>query len=831
MKYKLLFFFAFALYATSSQSQEYIQMIEAETFTVQEIIDNAEAYFANKDKGRGSGYTQFKRWEYNALRMQDENGYLPVATERLAELEQFNAYLNATSQNRLVLNDNWQELGPTDWNATTAWSPGVGRITGVAVEAANNNHMIVGAETGGVWRTTDGGATWTPLSDFFANMYVYSVTIDPQTPTTYYFGSNGGRIYKSTDSGATWTLLADIGNSLVNKVLINPSNSDIMFACSQNNGIFRSVDGGANWTQPITDIRGYDVEFKPGDLNTVYASGLGFHKSTDGGASFTSIAGFRNGPKMIGVSPDNSTTVYVLQAQSSGGGFDGFYKSTDSGTSFTELNHTGRNYFGYDTAGIQSGGQAPRDMDITVNPTDINEVHIAGVLTWRSMDGGVVFANTSDWIPQDAAAANKGYCHADVDILEFIGSTLYVGTDGGIFKATNTGTINSNYYTDITAGLGIRQWYKIGVSQTSDVVITGGSQDNGSSFYTVANGWKDWIGADGMEGFVDKDDTNIMYGMIQFGGMYRTNNGGSSLINIPEPPPGQGNWVSPFEQDPSITNTIYCAYRRVYKSANLGGNWTAISQDFGGNLEHLKIAPSNNQIMYLANGGLLFKTTDGGTTNWVQTVNPTGIINSIAIHPTNPDKVAVATTSLSKVFVTEDGGTTWQNYQFNLPNFSSLAVIWDDNGKDGLYLGMDYGIFYIDDTFSEWQPYSNNLPNVIINELDINNTTNLLYAGSYGRGTWVTPLVDDVLGASDFLDQASVLLFPNPANNEVTLKFAAPVEADFRVFDITGKLVIYEANVSVLGQHTLNTSALQNGTYFVRINSDKGTITKKFVRK
>jgi photosystem II stability/assembly factor-like uncharacterized protein len=829
MKFKLLFFFAFALYATSSQSQEYLQMIEAETFTVQEIIDNAETYFANRDKGRGSGYTQFKRWEYNALRMQDENGYLPVATERLTELEEFNAYLNATSGNRQILNDNWQELGPTDWNATTAWSPGVGRVTGVAVEAANHDHMIIGAETGGVWRTTDGGTTWTPLSDFFANLYVYSVTIDPQTPTTYYFGSNGGRIYKSTDSGATWNLLADIGNSLVNKVLINPTNSNIMFACSQNNGIFRSTDGGANWTQPVSDTRGYDVEFKPGDLNTIYASGNGFHKSTDGGANFTTVGGFSNGPKMIGVSPDNSTTVYVVEAAN--GGFDGFYKSTNSGTSFTELNHTGRNYFGYDTAGIQSGGQAPRDMDITVNPADVDEVHIAGVLTWRSMDGGVVFANTSDWIPGDAAAANKGYCHADVDIMEFIGSTMYVGTDGGIFKATNTGTINSNYYTDITAGLGIRQWYKIGVSQTSDVVITGGSQDNGSSFYTLADGWRDWIGADGMEGFVDKDNTDIMYGMIQFGGMYRTNNGGVSLINIPEPPPGQGNWVSPFEQDPTVTNTIYCAFRRVYKSTNQGGNWTAISQDFGGNLENLKIAPSNNQIMYLSNGGLLYKTTDGGTTDWVQTVNPTGIINSIAIHPTNPNKVAVATTSLNKVFVTDDGGTTWQNYKFNLPDFSSLALVWDDNGKDGLYLGMDYGIFYIDDTFSEWQPYSNNLPNVQIGELDINNATNMLYAGSYGRGTWVTPLVDDDLGASDFLDQASVVLFPNPANNEVTLKFAEPVEADFRVFDITGKLVIYEADVSVVGQHSLNISALQHGSYFVRINSDKGTITKKFVRK
>ena len=114
--------------------------------------------------------------------------------------------------------------------------------------------------------------------------------------------------------------------------------------------------------------------------------------------------------------------------------------------------------------------------------------------------------------------------------------------------------------------------------------------------------------------------------------------------------------------------------------------------------------------------------------------SPGGSINSIAIHPTNPEKIAVATTSNSKVFVSEDGGLSWLNYKFNLPGFSALALVWDNNGEDGLYLGMDYGIFYIDNTFNEWQPYSTNLPNVIINELEINSADGKIYAGTYGRG-------------------------------------------------------------------------------------------------
>lgn len=828
MKYRIIFPIALFLCLTEIQSQEYLQMIEAETYSVQEIVDNAEAYFADKDKGKGTGYTQFKRWEYNALRLMNENGFLPTVTEQLNEVEQFNAYLNENSENQQFLNDDWQDLGPFDWNATSAWSPGVGRITGISVDMSNNDHIIVGANTGGVWKTTDGGVNWTPLGDYFSNLSVYSVAIDPTNSDTYFFGSSSGLIYKSTDAGATWNQLADLSNSQVIKILIDPTNTNKIFACSENAGFFKTVDGGSTWNSITTDVKAYDIEFKPGDVSVVYASGSAFQKSIDGGVTFTTVGGFMSGPKMIGVSPDDDTVVYVLEA--AGGSFGAFYKSIDSGASFTQLNHTGRNYFGYDTAGIQSGGQAPRDMAIAVNPNDVNEVHIAGVLTWRSMDAGVTFNITSDWVPDNAAAANIGYCHADVDIFEFVNATLFVGTDGGIFKATDTGTVTANYYTDITAGLGIRQFYKIGVSQTPDVVITGGSQDNGSSFYKLADGWRDWIGADGMEGFVDKDNPNYMYGTSQFGQMYKTTNGGISISGIVEPGSGQGDWVTPFEQDPTITNTIYVGYNFVYKSTNQGGQWTAISQNFVGNLDHLKIAPSNNQIMYVANGSFIYRTEDGGATDWVQTTLPGGSINSIAIHPTNPNKVAVALASNNKVYVSDDGGTTWQNYKLNLPNFAALAVVWDDNGQDGLYLGMNYGIFYIDNSFSEWQVYNNNLPNVIVNELDINTSTNMLYAGTYGRGLWVSPLVEDVLGTDTYLSVDNVVLYPNPASSELSIEVPYPIEADIRVFDITGKLVIYQPDVQVVERHSLAISALQTGTYFMRVNSSRGSVTKKFIK-
>ena len=811
----------------NNNAQEYLKMMESETYTVQEIIDNGEAYFAERDQGKGSGYIQFKRWEYNAKRLMNEAGYLPRTEAILAEIENYNAYLNTSSATRQSLTDNWEELGPQDWNATTSWNPGVGRITGIAIDQNNSDHMIVGANTGGVWKTIDGGENWMPLGDYFSNLRVYSVTIHPTNSDHYFFGSTNGLIYHSLDAGATWNLLGDMGTSSVNKILIHPTDPSILFATSQNGGIRKSSDGGLNWVAAVTDSQGYDIEFKPNNPNVVYATGTNFHVSYNGGESFSTNVTFESAPKMIGISPNDENVIYVLEA--SGGSFGGIYKSVNAGFTFSELDHEGRNYFGYDTAGFDSGGQAPRDMDIAVNPEDVNEVHIAGVLTWKSTDGGENFFCTSDWVPGNAENAGIGYCHADVDLLLFNGTTLFAGTDGGIFKAEDTANVTAEYYEDLTAGLGIRQLYKIGITQTPEVIITAGSQDNGSSFYSEAEGWKDWIGADGMEGFIDKDNSDKMFGMIQFGGVYRTFNGGQTTSGISIP--SQGNWVTPFEQDPMLTDVIYIGLNRVYKSVASGNNWTAISQELGGNLNQLKIANSNNLVIYTSRGGLLFKTVDGGATDWLQLPSPGGSINSIAIHPTNPEKIAVATTSNSKVFVSEDGGLSWLNYKFNLPGFSALALVWDNNGEDGLYLGMDYGIFYIDNTFNEWQPYSTNLPNVIINELEINSADGKIYAGTYGRGIWASPYVPHLLNTTSLLNDTDVEIFPNPVKNSVTLNFKKGAEADFRIYDQLGKLVRYEPNVSISQPYSIDISELSSGIYFIRINSDIGTITKRLIKK
>ncbi len=836
MKKLNLLFFAVLLAAgitSNSHAQEYLEMIEAGTFTVTEIQESAKAHFEIVGTDRGSGYKQFKRWEYNAERMQGDDGRLKPESFYVEELQRFDAYLNESTEARAGgSTGNWEELGPQSWNDYQGWNPGIGRVTGFAVDPVDTDHIVIGAQTGGVWKTTDGGANWTPLTDYFSNMTVYSIAMDPADSDTYFFGSSSGRVYKSTDAGGTWNQIGSAGSSFVNKILIHPSDSDIMFASSQNAGIYRSTNGGDTWTDVIPAAsRGYDIEFKPGDPSVVYAAGNRFYRSTNGGVSFSTISSsFAFQPKMIGVSPDNANRVYVVEANNNI--FGGFFMSDDSGASFIERNHAGQNYFGYSTSASDSSGQAPRDMDITVNPTDADEVYIAGILAWRSFDAGVNFECTSGWALFESTGNNVGYCHADIDIMEYIDGKVYVGSDGGLFVANDPqATMSTTFYEDLSFGLGIRQFYKIGISQSDPVIITGGSQDNGTSVYTTAGEWRDWLGADGMESFVDKDNNNFLYGTTQGGQLYRSTNGGVTYFNLNEPSPGGGNWVSPFEQDPNVTNTVYVGYNRVNKSVNSGGTWSAISQTFPTNLDVVRVSPSNSDIIWASWDAALYKTTDGGaTTTWPSVSGTAGNINDIAIHPNDPNKVAIATSfSSARVYVTLDGGATWLNYKKNLPAFTALSVVWDDTSVNGLYVGMNYGLFYIDDTLTDWQVFNTNLPNVIVNEMEINNVNDRLYIGTYGRGAWSSPVYDNPLSVADNAFESLVRLYPNPANDQVTIAWPTSGEVDIQVFDINGRLLINLKDQNVLNSYSLDIARLSAGVHFVRMASEGSTIVKKLI--
>ena len=996
---------------------DYKTLISEGTHTVAYITEVAEKHFEKTGTGKGSGYKQFKRWQYIAERSMDGNtGKVLSPEERYKRIVKYNKRQNKERAARKTISGEWEIMGPVSAENTTAsHTPGMGRISAIDIDVNDANHIIVGGQTGGVWKTTDAGLNWTPLSDNMPSMDVFSLAMDANNSSTYYWGSTDGVIFKSTNGGSTWNLHATVGSRPINRIAIDPSNSNKLY-CSSSSGIYKSTNGGSSWSLIHPDagvFGGLDIEFKPGDPNTVYATGSEFFKSIDGGNTFTkavldqgeanwtqineignvnwSIAGnaqsnlagpktgngffsmtayqdettkivtpsldisggnptlsfsyalfanfdvdnlkvyyktssggswielahyfdfsvdpnipwedvtlalpnpstdyyiaiegiatdtggsagigvddvsittdsgivfsdgFENASntfsdvndKMMAVSMDDPNVIYVLGASiEGGGGFTALHKSTDSGVTFTMLNHAGNNYLGYhsnpDIITNGDGGQAPSHMDIAANPKNADEVYIAGINPWRSLDGGVTFEHTAEWFYKDRSIRPKGYCHADIDIMMYNNDTnpdLFIGSDGGLFRAEEPAStvLNPDFYTDLSNGLTIRQIYKFGVSQTNPVIITTGSQDNGSSILGQDGIWRHWLGADGMEGFIDKDNPDRIYGTFQNGFLMKSVDGGLTRENIAVQPPnggGSNSWVIPYEQDPIAQDVIYAAYKHIVRSEDFGANWSIISQNFNSNIQNFKIAPTDNSKMYLSVKNEFWYTNDGGATNWIQSslnlTEPFSSVREIAVHPTNPNKIAIAVNDSNKVYTSIDGGVNFSPlYNTGLPDFTPSSIVWDGNSEDGLYIGMNFGIFYTDNTLSSsWISFSNGLPNVRVNELEINYADNKLYTATYGRGVWRSNRYDSSILSTNVEEVFSELsVFPNPAKSKINITWNnLDSNSKITLYNSLGQILYYNKDIDLSTQLTIPTVGFNSGLYFVKINNSKGEIIKK----
>jgi hypothetical protein len=340
-----------------------------------------------------------------------------------------------------------------------------------------------------------------------------------------------------------------------------------------------------------------------------------------------------------------------------------------------------------------------------------------------------------------------------------------------------------------------------------------------------------------METFIDHSNPDILYGTSQGGTLYKSYNQGASYSWIDhgyfdDVDGPDGSWVTPFEQDPNVAATLYSGYREIYKSLDGGATWGSISQNYGTAANHLKIAPSDSDTMYAAFGENLYKTSSGGSNgDWAQLTGFSGYITSIAIHPTNSSKLAISTNSSDKVYVSIDGGENWSIATHDLPNFSALALVWDTTyEEDILYLGMNYGIYYLRNNETSWTPFNTGLPNVQVNELEINTADNKLYVATYGRGLWRVDLFNPSSLRVAELPVFNFKITPNPTTGIFNLNLKSNELVMLKIYDTLGKLVFYEKNRDLTQNSQINL-ALPKGLYFLKVNIGNKVITKKLIIK
>jgi photosystem II stability/assembly factor-like uncharacterized protein len=702
------------------------------------IVDAANTYWKTHDKDvKGSGYKPFKRWENYWKNFINEDGLLPTSQDLWNTWLQKQA--QASSFSAVSDGSNWISLGPTDFANRSTSTANIGRLNSIIVDPNNPNTYYAGAPAGGIWKSTDAGLNWKPLIDELPQIGVSGIAVDYNDSQTIYIATGDDDagdsfsvgVWKSTDGGTTWSqtgLNPSNAPNRMNDIYIHPTDSSILWVATTN-GLYKTIDAGVTWTLTQSgSIR--DLKIKPGNPNTVYAvSSSVFYKSIDGGDTFTTTSTGLPGSSsrlVIDVTPANSEVVYVVSA-ATGNGYQGIFKSSDSGDTFVQKANT---------INIFESTQAWYDLALAVSDIAEDEIYVGVLNIWKSNDGGDSFNVLNNW-----ASHTPSYTHADIHLLRFYNGELYAGTDGGFFKSTDQGTT----FTDLTEGMEISQFYRISVSQQTSGKIAGGLQDNGG-FGFANNQWNNYHGGDGMEGVIDPNNDNLYYGFMQFGQNLFVSSDSGQSGNQRFTGPEQGNWITPLTINSQ--SEVYAGYSRVYQFVN--NSWTGISPPFGQNIDVLEIDNGNSNNMYVAINNTLRKSIDKGVSfTLIETFSSN--ITSIEVNNNDSSIVYVTTSGTNgEVLKSTDGGDTFTDITGTLPNLTKNIIKHQaENPDNPLYLGTSVGIYRYDDTTSDWIPYEDNLPNTAVRDLAINLSDNNITAATYGRGVWRSTLPAPQLANDD----------------------------------------------------------------------------------
>ena len=707
-------------------------------------------YVENGVTKKAPGWKQFKRWEYEMQSLVNPaTGEFPKQTA-LQVVEEFN---QSNPRTAVTNTANWTPLGPT--SSFSGYS-GIGRLNCIAFHPTDNNTYWVGAAAGGIWRTTDNGATWTCLTNNTGALAVsnIAVTSDYATSNTIYIAT-GDRdgwdnrsigVLKSTDGGTTWNptgiSYTIFEGRMVNRLLIDPTNNNILIAATTI-GVYKTTDGGTTWNQQMFGGEFIDMEFKPGNSNIIYGSTKGgeIFLCTDGNTFGPAVFSDGNARRMeLAISSNQPDWVYAVAANGDNGLY-GIYKSTNSGASFSQV-FSGeiKNLLTWESDGSGTGGQGWYDLALAASPIDANIILVGGVNTWRSTNGGVDWSLVNHWYGDGVQAV-----HADKHMLAYRNNgNLYECNDGGVYSSGNNGT----NWVDRTNGIQISQMYRLGVSQTDPDDIITGLQDNGSKLHTGPN-WYDVRGGDGMECLIDYTDVNIQYATVYYGEIDRTTNHWQSSTAIQ--PKDNGAWVTPYIIDQNDPATLYAGYEDIWKTTDRGDTWEQISfLNIGDKVRSMAIASSDSRYLYISDYNTIWRTTDGGGT-WSDITNnlPVGGagIDYITVKNDDPNTIWVALSGYSNpgVYQSINGGASWTNMSAGLPPIPAYCVVQNIQSQleVQLYLGTELGVYYKKGN-NDWEPYSNGLPNVKIGEIEIyyagNPGESRLRAATFGRGLWETPI-------------------------------------------------------------------------------------------
>jgi hypothetical protein len=668
----------------------------------------------------------------------------------------------------------WQPLGPSNIG---------GRVTDIVVDSVRTNTVYAGAATGGVWRSVDGGRTFSSAWPTTITPSIGALAITPSG--SLYAGTGEGNpgggsvtfpgngVFRSTDGGSTWTPAGLAGSDRIGRLAIDPTNPNRIFAAATGSlfvpggvrGLYRTTDAGATWQLVLPGGNGttgaIDVAIDPRNPNRIFAAmwdhkrqpegrtyggvGSGLFRSTDGGTTWARVAGglpaasSNLGRMGVVIAPGNSNRMYAIAADTTGN-FAGFWTSTNGGTAWTRITNTSFLSASQSTYGWWFGR-------IWVDAVAEQHVWVAGVQILESSNAG------GSWTRNTTV-------HADQHAFAFdprVAGRVFVGNDGGVYRSTSNGSLTGTW-TKATS-LGINQFYTVAVSRQDTTRVSGGAQDNGSLRNWSGTAFNAIGGGDGTTNLIDPTNQNNVYSCSQNGACTRSTDGGTTRSGFGSTVSDRRNWVTPIVFDPNNPAIMYYAGNRVNRSTNSAASWTVISPDLTrgnggiggafGTVTTLAVAHSDSRVIYAGtdDGRAWITRNTGGSWTEITAGLPTRWITHIDIDPANANIAYLSVSGYrngdpgAHVFKTTTGGTgssAWQDISAGLPDAPVNDVVLDPRNSGVLYAATDVGVFAR--TGGAWARVGSGLPLVPVADLDAvaAGSTTVLTAATYGLGFYRT---------------------------------------------------------------------------------------------
>ena len=783
-----------------------------------------------------------------------------------------------------------------------------GRTRAIMYDPNDPTHHKVwaGGVTGGLWYNTNitsATNSWVPVGDFWPTLAIRCITYDPNNKMTFYIGTGeaetaiityressglGDGIWKSADGGQTWTLLnSTTGFAYIPKIVVrNEGGNSVIYAAVvsglyhgvhqslPSNGLFRSADGGSTWTQVLPNIPGFSVPYSPSDVE-LGADGriyVGTMPDIDGdGAavllfSDTGLPGswtvnetYRNeiladpqfnipGRVVLGCAPSNANIVYALVASgliSSANNFKYFYcyhilRSADRGATWTEK-----------TLPPDANGNANfatiawHALDIAVDPNHADTVFIGGLDVQKTSNGGDNWTRVSDWSLMYYGGGDQ-YVHADQHIMVYkpgSSSELLLGCDGGVFysgSAQNPMPVFSQRNQDYNT----LQFYSADLKNVpgSDDFL-GGLQDNGSLYFyqepfTINNMVS---GGDGAFCFFDRNDPSYSISSIYYNTYYLQQNG-MDINYLTDW--SSGIFVNPADYDYRdktifanacdfvgndldyylmITNVISSPSGQ-YKKA---GTTTDV---YFSAVRWSPYSPAGHSTLFLGTeSGRLFKVEHAEsiplTTEITGSNFPAGNISCISLGSSEDTLlVTFSNYGIASVFESYNGGQAWDNKEGNLPDMPVRWGLIHSRNSRQVMLATETGIWITDNVNAApvtWTPAITGMANVRVDQLNIRTSDLTVIAATHGRGLFTA--IWDVVNGISKQTLPGFSIFPNPVGQNLTLSFESSQSKEIAVSIINteGKTVVSKTITTDSGKAcTLDVTELAAGTYFVTIYGD-----------